>query len=160
MSKKLSNPETAPKTYWKILNRFLSNKKIPSVTPLFVNGEMISNFSKKAELFNKFFAPQCMPLSNTSTLPPLTIRTDKRLSSLKINEDDILFITKSLNSNKSHGWDKLSIKMVKMCDKTLVCPLKLIFRASIQEGVFSGLLEKSYVAPIHKKENKNLLKKL
>ena len=101
-----------------------------------------------------------MPLSNTSTLPPLTIRTDKRLSSLKINEDDILFITKSLNSNKSHGWDKLSIKMVKMCDKTLVCPLKLIFRASIQEGVFSGLLEKSYVAPIHKKENKNLLKKL
>ena len=56
LSKKLSNPETAPKTYWKILNRFLSNKKIP-------------NFSKKVELFNKFFASQCTPLSNTSTLP-------------------------------------------------------------------------------------------
>ena len=27
LSKKLSNPETAPKTYWKILNRFFSNKK-------------------------------------------------------------------------------------------------------------------------------------
>ena len=33
-SKKLNNPETAPKTYWKILNRFLSNKKIPSIPPL------------------------------------------------------------------------------------------------------------------------------
>ena len=86
LSKKLSNPETAPKTYWKILNRFLSNKKIPSIPLLLVNGEMISNFSKKAELFNKFFASQCTPLSNTSTLPPLTIRTDKRISSLKINE--------------------------------------------------------------------------
>ena len=158
MSKKLSNPETAPKTYWKILNRFLSNKKIPSIPPLLVNGEMISNFSKKAELFNKFFASQCTPLSNTSTLPPLTIRTDKRLSSLKINEDDILSIIKSLNSNKSHGWDKLSIKMVKMCDKTLVYPLKLIFRASIQEGVFPDCWKKANVVPIHKKESNNLLK--
>ena len=74
---KLSNSETAPKTYLKILNRFLSNKKIPSIPPLLVNGEMISSFSKKAELFNKFFASQCTPLSN------ITIRTDKRLSSLK-----------------------------------------------------------------------------
>ena len=114
---------------------------------------MISNFSKKAELFNKFFAPQCTPLLNTSTLPPLTIRTDKRLSSLKINEDDILSIIKSLNSNESHGWDKLSIRMIKMSNKTLVCPLKLIFKAC-----FSGLLKKANVVPIRKKESKNLLK--
>ena len=51
LSKKLSNPETAPKTNWKILNLFLSNKKIPSIPPLLVNVEMISNFSKKAEFF-------------------------------------------------------------------------------------------------------------
>ena len=104
---------------------------------------MNSNFSKKAELFNKFFSSQCTPLSNTSTLPPLTIRTDKRLSSLKINEDDILFIIKSLNSNKSHGWDKLLLKMVKIYDKTLVYPLKLIFKASIQEDVFPDCWKKS-----------------
>ena len=119
---------------------------------------MISNFSKKAELFNKFLGSQCTPLSNTSTLQPLTIRTDKRLLSLKINENDILSIIKSLNSNKAHGWDKLSIKMVKMCDKTLVYLLKLIFRASIQEGVFLGCWKKVNVVPIHKKESKNLLK--
>ena len=46
LSKKLRNPETAPEMYCKILNRFLSNKKIPSISPLSVNGEMISNFSK------------------------------------------------------------------------------------------------------------------
>ena len=44
LSKKLSNPETAPKTYWKILNRFLSNKKIPSIPSLLINDEVISNF--------------------------------------------------------------------------------------------------------------------
>ena len=51
LSKKLSNLETAPKTYWKILNRFLSNKKIPLIPPLLVNGEMISNFSKNTRTF-------------------------------------------------------------------------------------------------------------
>ena len=135
MSKKLSNPETVPKTYWKILNCFLSNKKIPSIPPLLVNGEMISIFWKKPS-FLSFFASQCTPLSNESTLPPLTITTDKRLLSLKINEDDILSIIKGLNSNKSHGLNKLSIKMVKMGDKTLIYPLKLIFKATIQESVF------------------------
>ena len=64
LGKKLSNPETAPKTYWKTLNHFVSNKKIPSIPALLVNGEMVPNFSKKAELFNKFFASQCTPLSN------------------------------------------------------------------------------------------------
>ena len=68
---------------------------------------MISNFSQKANVFNKFFASSCTPLSNTSILLPLTVKTNKRLSSLKINEGDILSIIKSPNSNKSHGWDKL-----------------------------------------------------
>ena len=50
---------------------------------------------------------------------------------LKTNEDSILSIIKSMNSDKSHGWDELSTKMIKMCDKTLVYYLKLIFKTSI-----------------------------
>ena len=44
---KLNDPITAPKTYWKIINRFLNNKKIPTIPPLLVNGEIIQNFLKK-----------------------------------------------------------------------------------------------------------------
>ena len=33
LSAKLEGPSTAPKTYWSILNRFLSNKKIPIIPP-------------------------------------------------------------------------------------------------------------------------------
>ena len=44
-----------------------------------------------------------------------------------------------------------------MCDKTLVYPLKLISKASIQ-GVFPDCWKKADVVPIHKKESKNLLK--
>ena len=45
-----------------------------------------------------------------------------------------------------------------MCDKTLIYPLILIFRASIQDGVFPDCWKKVNVVPIHKKESKNLLK--
>ena len=44
---KLNDPITAPKTYWKIINCFLNNKKIPAIPPLLVNGEIIQNFLKK-----------------------------------------------------------------------------------------------------------------
>ena len=57
-----------------------------------------------------------------------------------------------MNSNKSHGWGKLSIKRIKMCNKTLVYPIKLVFKVSIQEGVFLDCT----VVPIPKKERKNL----
>ena len=44
-----------------------------------------------------------------------------------MNEDDNLSVIKGLNSTKSHGLNKLSIKMIiAMRDKTLVYVLKLI----------------------------------
>ena len=48
--------------------------------------------------------------------------------------------------------------MIKICDKTFVYPLKLIFKASIQEGVFPDCWKKASAVPIKKKESKNLLK--
>ena len=50
-------------------------------------------------------------------LPTLRLRTDKTLSSLNISEDDIFAIIENLNSNKSHGWDDLSIKMINTAQK-------------------------------------------
>ena len=47
--------------------------------------------------------------------------------------------------------------MKKMCDKTLVYPLKLIFKASFPESVFQDCWKKANVAPI-RKIRKNLLK--
>ena len=61
----------------------------------------------------------------------LRLRTDKTLSALNKSEDDIFAIFKNLNYNKSHGWDDLSINMIKICGKSTAYPLKLIFEASL-----------------------------
>ena len=39
--------------------------------------------------------------------------------------------------------------MIKMCGKTLVYPLKLIFNTSIEEVVFPGCWKKTNVVPTH-----------
>ena len=120
---KLNDPLTAPKTYWKILiNRFLSNKKIPAIPPLLVSNEIISNFSQKAFIFNKCFASQYTRLQNSSSLPTFYLRTDKTLPSLNISKGDIFAAIKNLNPNKSYGWDNMSIRVLKLCGKSIVYP--------------------------------------
>ena len=158
MCEKLNDPITAPKTYWKIINPFLSNKKIPAIPALLVNGEIISNFSQKASIFNKFFASQCTLLQYSSSLPTFYQRADEILSSLNKSEDDIFDIIKNLNSNKSHGWDNISIRMIKLCGKSIAYPLKLIFEAYLHGGEFPDYWTKANVVPVHKKESKNLVK--
>ena len=50
MTAKLDNPKTVPKTYWSILNKFLSNEKTSVMLPVLVNGELVSYFEQKANL--------------------------------------------------------------------------------------------------------------
>ena len=69
MTRKLDNPFTAPKAHWSILNNFLGKRKTLNIPPLIVNDFVVSDFTTKVNLFNYFFAPQCSPVVNSSTLP-------------------------------------------------------------------------------------------
>ena len=55
MTSKLDkDSNTASKTYCSILNRLLYNKKIPAIPRLLVDGDFISNFCEKANIFSNF----------------------------------------------------------------------------------------------------------
>ena len=77
MCEKLTDPITAPKTYWKKINRFLSNKKMPAIPPLLVNGEIISNFSQKASIFNNFLRFNVVHYKIQPVYLSFYLRTDK-----------------------------------------------------------------------------------
>ena len=55
--------------HWSILNTFLGKKKIPSISPLFENGVIVSDYAEKAEIYIEYFASQCSPFTNESELP-------------------------------------------------------------------------------------------
>ena len=57
MSNKLTDPLIATKTYWSILNLFLNNRKIPAIPPPLVNGDIITNFSRKLTFITSFCRP-------------------------------------------------------------------------------------------------------
>ena len=103
-------------------------------------------------MFNNYFASQCTPIKNGSKLPNFSYKTEKILTSFDIKDDDILSIIKNLNVDKAHGWDQLSIRMIKTCGDAITFPLKLKFKSMINEGVFSDDWKKSNVVPIHEKE--------
>ena len=64
---------------------------------------------------------------------------------------------KNLNLGKAHGWDNISIRMIKLCGKSIALPLSLIFQSILNDGVFPDDWKKSNV-PCHKKDSKNLIK--
>ena len=41
---KLSDPKTAPKTYWSILKTYVNGSKIPLIPPLLVNNKFVTDF--------------------------------------------------------------------------------------------------------------------
>ena len=52
LTSKLSHIRKGSKAHWSILKSFLIGKTVPCITPLFENDEYITDFKKKAELFN------------------------------------------------------------------------------------------------------------
>ena len=83
LSLKLNNPNISDKTYWSILKSFYYDTKVPLIPPLLANTKIVSDFTKKANLFNDFFATQSTPLANSSVLPStISFKTQSRLNSI------------------------------------------------------------------------------
>ena len=154
---KLEDLNTASKSYWSILNRFLYNKKTPAIAPLFVYRNFISDFCEKENLFNNFFASICIPIKTDSRLTPFIYKTNIRNHCFCVTNSDILSIINSLNSSKAHGYDNISIKMIKICKESVTIPLKIIFEEPLEKGIFPGNWKKENIISANKKADKNLI---
>ena len=146
-------PSTSLKTYWSVLKSFPNNKNIPCISPIFHENRFVTNFKEKAELFNSiFFAKQCSIIDNGSEIPLfLHPKTDKSLSNITFTEKDIEKVIQSLDSNKAHGHGMISILMLKICGKSIIKPLLIIYKKCLEKGCFPNELKKANVVPFHKK---------
>ena len=158
LANKLRDPHVGPKAYWSILNGFLGKVKIPSIPPLLVDNNFETNFLNKASIFNTHFANQCTTLNSGSYLPKVFYKTNSRINNIFFNSDFILKVVNDLNPSKAHGWDGISIRMIKMCGESIVLPLMIIFENAIETGVYPANWKRGNIVPVHKKESKNLVK--
>ena len=153
LSSRLADPLFSSKTYWSISKTFLNYKEIPCIPPIFHENKFITDFKGKAKLFKHFFVNQCSLLSNNSVLPTdLPQLTNKCLDSINFSSSDIAKIIGHLDSNKAHGHDVLSIRMIKLCGNSI------IFNYFLNETKFPHEWKKANVVLGHKKGNKQSLK--
>ena len=69
--------------------------------------------------------------------------TDKSLSNITFTDNDIGKIIKSLDLNKAHGRDMISIRMLKLCGRSVYKPIQLIFRLVQIKGLSPSIGKKS-----------------
>ena len=121
------------KTYWSILKSFYNDRNVPLILPLLIDDKFVTDMQTKTNIFNKFFANHCQPLNNASDLPTnLIFLTQSRLGSLDFTEGQLLQIIRAQNINKAHFHDDISIRMIKICDRSLLKLLIVLFRDSIK----------------------------
>ena len=77
--------------------------------------------------------------------------TQARLQSFDLNEDEILKIIRALNVNKAHGHDGVSIRMIKICDKSILKPSLILFQNSIKLSFYPAIWKESDIIPAHRK---------
>ena len=77
--------------------------------------------------------------------------------SITCEDNDTLKIIRNLDISKAHGFDNISIRMVKLCHDSLVKPLSIIFQKCINSTVFPDSWKKSNTVPIQKKNDEQLI---
>ena len=74
--------------------------------------------------------------NNTSFLPSSLDLEEARLKSINFSDNDILKIIRSLDINKAHGHDDISVRMVKICDDAIKKPLSIMYKNCIKTGIY------------------------
>ena len=121
------------------------------------NGAFVTDFEEKAKILNSFFAKQFTLVLNNSVLPSeFTYMTDECIQSLTFSESDVIKIIRTLDVNKAHCHDNISVRMIKLCINS-VNPLTLIFQNSMAAGTFPTQWKRPNIVPIHKEYDKQIV---
>ena len=127
----------------------MNKVKIPIIPPLLENGLFVTDFTEKAKIFNESFILQCTTIDTGNEIPQDIPAATPLMNDFVISDEKILHIIRSLNPNKSHGWDEISTRMIKMSDAALVLPLKIIFTNCLRRGLFPEIWKYPNVVPVY-----------
>ncbi|MCG7867669.1 MAG: hypothetical protein JAY74_15080 [Candidatus Thiodiazotropha taylori] len=148
------------RNYWKIIRHFVKgNSKTSSVPPLCSQSPdgrvtIHSTDEAKADCFNEYFASISSVNDEHASLPPFESKTNSKLSSIVIEENEIKDIIENLNPNKAIGPDFISNKMLKGTLHSVTKPLCILFNKILYNRSFPSAWKKSLVLPVYKKDDK------
>ena len=150
------------KTTRKIVKSLLNNKTNTNTNNL----SDINNNQNIANAFNSYFASIADNIINNSRKTNSSNYNDpETYLRLKINQPTSTFILKntttheinkiiqSMKPKNSHGYDEISIKILKISAPFILSPLTYIFNKILSKGIFPERLKFSEIKPLYKKGN-------
>ena len=96
---------------------------------------------------------QCSAVVTGSTLPNFRPQRTCSLAEIPIDKEKILRIIRSLDSNKAHGCDDISVAMIKSVMNVLLNH-SVIFKECLGTVVYPSRLKRANIIPVHKKGNR------
>ena len=122
-----------------------------SVDTLEHNGKLFANDIDKAEILNKFFAS--VMVDEPESLPHLKDESpgpDSCMYDFEFSETDVINIMSKLNPGKAVGPDGIHPNILKMV-LSLACPLYILFRHSLDNGMLPDDWKRANICALHKK---------
>ena len=107
----------SPKAYRSKL-KTLSNNKNQLVSHIYYKNTILQILKRR--FISSTISKQCKLVDNTGKLMTNSFkRTNNLLSTILFTKDDFAKTTKNLNPNKAHGYDVISILMLKICGDSI-----------------------------------------
>lgn len=156
-----------PKATWKLINE-ITGKKLTNndnINSIKVNEEQINCRSepiKACNAFNKFFSEVGLNLSKTfntvNMIAPVPL--DKHFDDIftkDVDKKEVLHLFNLQKEETAAGFDKISVKLIKIILPLIIDPLITIYNKSLKEGIFPTQFKVAIVKPIFKKGNRQYL---
>ena len=103
-------------------------------TPIKINGDIFSHPVDKANSINNYFT-SVSNIDSEPDLPDVPPLAPCELSGIVINEQEVCDQLQILNISKPAGPDNLQPKLLKAVFQSLVKPLTILFKKSLNFGV-------------------------
>ena len=71
-------------------------------------------------------------------------------SNITFTEKDIEKVKQNLDSNETLGYDMISMRMLKICGKSVIKPLQIIYKQWLEKGWSPEEWKKANIVPIYK----------
>lgn len=154
-----------PKSTWRELNTMLGRKEHVPINKIVTSDETFSKPKDIAEVLNNYFADIGKNMSDSIKSNPgdtinkwdnlERVHNDLVLTAVDINE--VIDTINKLESNKSCGYDGITVKCVKICKEILAPPLTRLINICFQSGKYPDVLKIQKITPIFKNGEKTKL---
>ena len=143
-----------PKGVWKYMK---SCQRVRSMIPRLrkKNGDYttsdLDTAETLAEQYNSAFTKE--ELSNLPNIPNKDLLTHK-LTSFKLEQEDVLKVLKGLNPNKSTGVDNIHPRILKEAAQQIALPITIIAKKSLNSASLPSNWLDAQIVPIYKKDDR------